>query len=338
LLLTAEFKITPAQGTEVDAPVKRKKPRHRQLGAATLGLLIAVGGLVAGRLGQLYPHFDVFAQFGMQFVMMATAFTVAAVIPRFKAMIGMALLVALMAGYSAWPHVVSKTLQPGPFQLAAGETPLRVAHFNTFKNNTDHQAIADEVLRLDADVVSLVEMSRVKKNAVLPLLQVKYPFIYDCAGVDFCDIAIVSKHTILDSDGQAHWVGPPYARVTLGGAMEGITVLAVHTTRFPHSRWQLRQVQALVKHLETYPGERIVMGDFNATPFSRVLATLQQGAKLERITTLPTWPAQIQMPQLAIDHIFVSEGLRVVGKQQIGDNVGSDHYPIVATLARKAAP
>jgi endonuclease/exonuclease/phosphatase (EEP) superfamily protein YafD len=36
---------------------------------------------------------------------------------------------------------------------------------------------------------------------------------------------------------------------------------------------------------------------------------------------------------LAIDHIFISDGFRVVGNQQIGRNAGSDHFPILATVA-----
>ena len=51
------------------------------------------------------------------------------------------------------------------------------------------------------------------------------------------------------------------------------------------------------------------MGDFNATPFSRILGVLQDSANLTRLTNLPSWPSQLGLPQIAIDHIFVSPGI-----------------------------
>jgi endonuclease/exonuclease/phosphatase (EEP) superfamily protein YafD len=314
---------------------KPAKPRHRQWSGVVLALLFGVGGLAVGRLGQLYPHFDVFSQFGLQFLAICVAFIFAVFIPRFKTLVGVVFTVGLLALYSAWPHIISSDLQTRNFTLAAGEQALRVAHFNTFKNNLDYDAIAQEVLRLDADVVSLIEMSDKKKQAVLPKLLANYPYQFDCTGFAHCSQAIVSKIPIKEAGGQGLWEGPPYVAAKLGGPFDGVTFFSVHTTRFPHSRAQLKQVRALTKLLENYPGQKIVAGDFNATLFSRVLSTLENGAALQRITDLPTWPAQWQMPQLAIDHIFISQGFRVVGNQQIGANVGSDHYPILTTVALK---
>jgi endonuclease/exonuclease/phosphatase (EEP) superfamily protein YafD len=325
----------PRVGAETGIP---KIPRHRQWGGVGFWLLVSIGGLIAGRLGHLYPRFDVFAQLAVQFIAMALAFTFAAFFPRYKALLGMAFTAALLAAYGAWPHFVSQPLQQAPYQMAAGEKLLRLAHFNTYKNNNDYDAIAAEVLRLNADVIDIVEMDPQKMRAVLPKLKTKYPYIYDCDAGRICDMAIASIYPITQSDGIGEWLGAPYIRVTLGGEMAGVTVVGVHTTRFPYSRYQLRQVRELAKILETNTGELLVMGDFNATPFSRVTTTLEQGANLTRLTELPTWPAWFQLPQLAIDHIFASKAFRVVGNEQIGESVGSDHFPILMTLALKRAP
>jgi endonuclease/exonuclease/phosphatase (EEP) superfamily protein YafD len=312
---------------------KPQKTRHRQWSGVVVGLLLGIGGLSAGRLGHLYPHFDVFSQFGLQFLAICAAFIFAIFFSRFKTLVGLVLTLALLVLYSAWPHIVSNELQGQTFKLAAGEQQLRIAHFNTYKNNQDFDAIAAEVLRLDADVVGLLEMSNQKKQAILPKLLAKYPHQSDCLKQHHCDQAIVSKIPITDTTAQAGWEGPPYVMVKLGGKFANVSVYSVHTTRFPHSRAQLKQIRALTKLLENVPGEKLVMGDFNSTVFSRVLSTLEQGAGLQRITDLPTWPAQLQMPQLAIDHMFISQGFRVVGNPQIGASAGSDHFPLLATLA-----
>jgi endonuclease/exonuclease/phosphatase (EEP) superfamily protein YafD len=312
---------------------KPAKPRHRQWSGAVVGLLFGMGGLVAGRLGHLYPHFDVFAQFGLQFLVVTLAFICSIFFSNYKALVGIVITVALLALYSAWPHIVSNDLQANNFKIAKGERALRIAHFNTYKNNADYGAIAEEILRLDADIVGLLEVSDMKKLNVLPKLLTKYPYQMDCKKVDSCDISIVSKIPFTETSSQTFWDGPPYAMIKLGGNFSGVSIFSVHTTRFPQSRAQLKQVTALAKLMANVANEKIVMGDFNSTIFSRVLSTLEKGAALQRITDMPTWPALIQMPQLAIDHIFISDGFRVVGNQQIGRNAGSDHFPILATVA-----
>jgi endonuclease/exonuclease/phosphatase (EEP) superfamily protein YafD len=290
--------------------------------------------LLAGRLGHLYAAFDVFAQFGAQFLMMFAGFAVATLVPRYKALVGMVLTLSMLLGFGVWPHLVSRG-SPQPVEaLLAGEKLLRVAHFNTFANNLDNDAVAREVLRLDADLVSLVEFER-QRRPVVSQLSARYPYHYVCHEVDWCNIAVFSRFPIAETWARAEWVGPPVVRVRLGGEMQGLTLFAVHTTRFPYSRAQLRQVEALVHEAETQDGILLFMGDFNATPFSRVTKAMAEGANVRRLTNLPTWPSHIGLPQLAIDHIFAGEGLRPVSRQVIGEASGSDHFPISMTLAFK---
>jgi len=315
-----------------------KVVKHKQWGGASAGLALGVLGLAAGRLGYLYPHFDVFSQFSAQCIALVVAFSFAVFVPKYKTLFGVVGTLLLLLMYSVWPHVVSTPLQTGPYALAPGEHALRVAHFNTFMRNKNAVAIADEVLRLDADVVSLVEVDPSKKLLLDSLLSQRYPYRYLCDTAMWCDLILVSKYPIQEAKGLALWKGPPFLAAKLGGEMTGVTMLSVHTTRFPHSRAQLKQVQALAGLLETVTDQLIVAGDFNATPFSRVLTTLQNGADLTRVTQLPTWPADYQLPFLAIDHVFVSKGIRVLAEEQIGNSVGSDHFPIVVTLGIKTTP
>ena len=309
-------------------PTRRK---HRQWGGAFLGLLFGMAGLTLGRLGQLYPAFDVFAQFSAQLIFVVFAFAFATFMPKYKALIGIVLFIMMCVAYGAWPIYFSGDVTKGPFPMAAGERAIRVAHFNTYIRNTDLAATAREIERLDADVVTLVEFDGSKRPVLQNLLR-SYPFQYICDDVPYCHLAIVSKHPILAVSAKGLWDGPAFINAKLGGAMQGLTVYGVHTTRFPRSRAQLRQIRAMVRHLEGQTGDMIVMGDFNATPFSRITTTLEQGAGLSRVTHMPTWPSTYGLPQLAIDHVFVSPNIRVLADQQVGNPSGSDHFPIVMTL------
>jgi len=324
------------EGPDKDAQEQqtKKKPRHGQWSSAILGVLFGLGGLLAGRLGHLYVDFDVFAQFGAQFSAITIGFALGCILPRFRAIAGFAIAAALIAGYSAWPHYVSRDLTKGAFSPEPGEQVVRVAHFNTFAANLDNDAVAAEILRLDADVMTLIEFEA-ERIPVLAKIAQRYPYTYACQDVPHCNLAIVSKVPLETTSGKGVWVGPPLIKATLGGALKGLTVYGVHTIRFPHSRAQLKQYQNLVHELAGESGNLLVMGDFNATPFSRLPSLVEQGTGLRRVTNLPSWSANFGLPQLAIDHIFIGSSLRVLAKEQIGNAAGSDHYPIVMTLAFK---
>jgi len=176
------------------------------------------------------------------------------------------------------------------------------------------------------------------KRPILGQLKARYPYQFHCYGVDYCNFAILSKLPFTDAESRGTWAGPPYIRVRLGPEAGGLTVFGVHTIRFPHSLAQFRQVNEIAKVIERTSGPRLVMGDFNATPFSRILGTLQDSANLKRLTNLPTWPSHAGLPQIAIDHVFVSPGIRPLEAEQIGEPAGSDHYPVTVRIAVPAAP
>ncbi len=309
----------------------KKKKRNVEWGGALIGLILGVAGLLAGRLGQIWFGFDVFAQFTLQFLFVAAAFSIAAFLPRRKAFTGLVLSVLAIVVYGLWAQSSVGPVTAGPWQLNPGERAVRVAHFNLFFRNDDLDALENEILRLDADIISLVEFTE-DKRPLLDRLKSRYPHQAECSTVWECHLAIFSKFPLTSVEAKSRWVGPPFISAQVGGPLQGLTVYGVHTTRFPHSRAQLAQVTALVQSMESISGKLLVMGDFNATPYSRVTATLAEGLGLDRLTSLPTWPSTVELPQLAIDHIFASKGTRVLAAQQIGYASGSDHYPIVMTL------
>jgi endonuclease/exonuclease/phosphatase (EEP) superfamily protein YafD len=288
------------------------------------------------RAGLLWPAFDIFAQATLQWLALAAAFAIGLVVPRYKVLAACILFVLALAAISAWPYYQSAH----PRTLATvgdGEKPLRLASFNTWLLNDDAAAIEQEIRRLNADVVSVLEFGATE-TTVLDRLRDLYPYQATCGTVEHCHFAILSRLPLSNQRQEMLWDGPPYMQVTLPADYGSVALFAVHTTRFPHSRAQLHQVTALAAMLNALPGRKIVMGDFNASPFSRVTQTVAGNADLVRLTTLPSWPARYGLPQLAIDHIFVSRDIRQIESQAIGNVAGSDHFPITLRVAVPAAP
>ncbi len=315
---------------EAEVAARKKKSPKGYLGCV-LGLSLGLAGLAAARLGHLWVAFDIFSQFTPQFTFLVVAFIIGLFMPRGKVLTAIVLLVGMVASYSMWPHYVSAH----PRILGTvkdGERELRVASFNTWLLNDKIDEVGAEIARIDADVIVLVELGP-NKRVLFDQLNSRYPYQAKCSDPTHCNFAILSKFPLTKIGDRMIWEGPPYIRASLGPEFGNLSVYGVHTTRFPHSRAQLEQVRALAVELQAVTGHYLVLGDFNSTPYSRVTQTLASQANLQRFTNLPTWPARTGFPQVSIDHIFASSGIRQLESESIGDGAGSDHFPIFMKLA-----
>lgn len=303
--------------------------RHRDWSGATIGFGLGLFGLFLGRLGVLWVRFDVFSQFSVQFALLAAACALGVFAPRYKSLCSGILLVAFVALYGLWPSFATG----GPESaLLAGEKRLRVAQFNVHGDHVDNSAVADIIRQLDPDIATLVEFVP-NNRAALDALKSQWPYQVTCWDKPECDEAIISKHPFAQTSSRGLWTGPAYVTATLGPEYNGLYVIGTHTARFPFARAQMVQVAALARFLESVHGPLLVMGDFNATPFSRVTQSFAVTLGLTRQTNLPSWPADRGLPQLSIDHIFTSVGIRALDRERAGPAAGSDHLPIAITLA-----
>lgn len=328
--MTDEKELGAAPAPTAETSQKKRRRRHGYLGCL-LAITSAMLGLVAGRLGQLWIGFDVFSQFTLQFLIIILAFTIGLFLPRGKILVGLTLFIAMIIGLGIWPYYASQHVKVLGTPTE-NERPLVVASFNALFVNKDFAALKNEIARIDADVIVLIEFEP-GNVPIYDQLKNQFPYQFTCPPKVHCDLGIFSKFPLSNTEVELSWAGPDYIRASLGPDFGGLTIFGTHTTRFPHPRAQFTQVKALAKLLETVVGPLIVMGDFNATPFSRVTQTLATAANMTRLTSLPSWPAQLGLPQVAIDHIFVSPGIRPLTSQSIGNNAGSDHFPVFMKLA-----
>ncbi len=313
--------------TELQAAASKRK-RHRERSGAVAFLMLGLLGLVAGKLGLLWPRFDIFAQFTIQFAIFFSAGVIGLYSPRLKGVVAGLVALLLLVAYGLWP---SFNLQTAESSLASGEKRLKVAQFNLGGERSDPQVIVSSLNAINADVVTLVETGTNGEN-ILANLKADYPFQVNCFEVFGCDIAVVSKFPF--SGRKMIYAGHavPLLKVNLGVSYGGVSVVAVHTTRFPHITEQFVQFHAIAQALEIDSGPLLLMGDFNATPQSRVLKGLADRLGLSIVTSLPSWPATYALPQLAIDHILISSSLRSLSSEAAGQSAGSDHLPISVVL------
>lgn len=295
------------------------------------GLLAGLASLAAGRLAATWIVLDVFNHFIPQIAVLIVACLLGLVMARARITAVVGVLLIGLIGIGLWPHYASRNDSP-LIATAAGERIIRVMTFNTRFENPDWRAVADEVVRHNPDIVVLLEIGR-SKLPLLEALEAVYPHHADCLNVDYCQTVILSKFAFLSTETRGEWLGPRMVRVTFGPELGKLTVLGTHTTRPPFAARQFEQMEALGDELASFGGPQIVLGDFNATPSSRMLRTLLARSGFELASGLTTWPATLGLPQIAIDHILLSPGLRIAGQARIGSPAGSDHYPVIAEIA-----
>jgi endonuclease/exonuclease/phosphatase (EEP) superfamily protein YafD len=79
----------------------------------------------------------------------------------------------------------------------------------------------------------------------------------------------------------------------------------------------------------------VVVGDFNSTrytpPFARMLRDGRLGDCAAGRGLHGTWPTRFPPGYIPIDHCLHTEGVWV-DRFEVGPFVGSDHYPLLATL------
>ena len=317
-------------GRQPDCRAERRSRRSKTL--CLLGLIGAALGLSTSWLSLQNLLFDALSHFTLHYVIAAFAFLVGYFMPRTRLLTAAVIILAGIAGIAWWPQKVSQDPAPAA-ELVKGEQKLRLMTYNTWLSNKDWRAVRDEIRRHDPDIVTLLEFGKEKARAFQDLKK-DYPYSVHCIQKAYCHMAIISKHPLYDVETRDIWKGPAFIRARLGKKFGRIYVYGLHSTRPPHVRSQIKQLQAMARRLHGVKGSKIVMGDFNSTPFARLLKQFGDHNDLIRITYLPTWPARWgPFPQLSIDHIFLSPGMRKLNDAWIGRPSGSDHYPMVVDVA-----
>ena len=272
------------------------------------------------------------SHFRIHFLFVAFAAGVCLILPRrIGWLVALAIVVASLAGIGGWARLHISPGHDGP----PPRGDIRVMSFNTWARNRDLEAMQGVIARNRPDIVGLVEYLPPKHEQLPARLKSLLPHAADCVDKPHCYMGLLSRWPIVESRGRSLWEGPPYLYAKLRAPGGDIHVFVVHTLRFPWARAQLKQIHAMARLIARYreKGPVIIMGDFNATPFSRIIRDFEKATELKRLSWLPTWPSWFfGLPQLAIDHVFISRHFRKVRGPLLGESAGSDHFPVLLEL------
>jgi endonuclease/exonuclease/phosphatase (EEP) superfamily protein YafD len=300
--------------------------------------LAAAAALIASLmpLGARYGWaFDLAANFRVQYVVVDALLAVACVLQR-KRISSLAL--AACAVLSAWPVLPYVALPIDAVASApVSQQTVKILSANVFFHNRSAKRLLEMVKEESPDVVLLVEYTAAWA-AQVDELRAAYPHYLEGPQRSPFGIALFSR---LPFDA--------IKRIPVGYA-EGIqavvrtpsgpfTLVGVHL-RSPTSPTEAAvrnaQLAELATRVSRFTGPFAVVGDFNVTPYSPYFVDWLARTGLtdtRRGRTLsPSWPVQLPILGIPIDHCVVSRDVVIVRHRGLGA-FGSDHYPILAELA-----
>jgi endonuclease/exonuclease/phosphatase (EEP) superfamily protein YafD len=307
--------------------------------AAALGVM---GGLLAllAQGGRFDPRLDALTHFAPFYLAAALLGLVAAPLGFRGRALRWILGVELVACLAGFALIAPEYLRDGgPTAPANAPGQLKIVEFNAWgKGNREADAAAAWILGQAPDVVVLEEGGRVRD-----LLR-GAGYHLSCGG---CAAAILSKTAPVGSTfRRSYKIRVLASFATFSDARGTYTVVGVHRSWPTRVRELGVETAYLQNVIRPFPRDSlIVAGDFNSTPWS--FARRREDAALgltRRTRAVFTWPAErvshnhlpALAPVLPIDHVYAGSGWRTVSVRR-GPKLGSDHYPVVVTLARSPA-
>lgn len=304
--------------------------------AAVVVLRVVVGLLGAATLLAFFSRFSWFFEIEtfmrLQYAVLLGACAVLALLLRSFRLAAAALVLALGNLPALVPTWIADAQPP-----RLGSATLRLVAANVEHSNRDYAALARLVRRERPDVLGVTELTAGWLAAIrreLPgyraLAVHPQPDAYGI-GV-FARVPASARIERFPADGPASIV----VDLTIGGRPVTLVVTHPHTPFGPHAGGlHRRQFAALGGALPRFGARFAICGDLNTPPWSWPFRRLEghglrdahDGHPLEG--TWPSWFAPLRVP---IDNCLVSRGVAIVASH-VGAAIGSDHLPLVITLA-----
>ena len=245
------------------------------------------------------------------------------------------LVLGLVAVVSSGSLILPEFTRPqAPAAQAGAPREVKIIQFNVLYSNEHIDLIATWLMSQHPDIVVIEEGGRELREAIVARAG------WQISGGGG-DLMIFSGRPRLGDDSNSRGALLPWVTATFPSASGPYDVVGVHLgwPIGPIQRSQWMELAALIGRL---PQDRTILaGDFNATPWG---FTMRRGERelglIRRDRALASFPAiwkadgPVRSPIaiLPIDHVYAGPGWATV-KVERGPELGSDHYPVIVTLA-----
>lgn len=307
------------------------------------GMAATALALLAGELGRLHWRLELASHFLLQYALALAAAAAWLLLRRRWLWLGAAILLLLMPGWRLAPYL---PIGADGTASAAAVHRIRVMTINVHASSTAYDRVRAEIERLDPDVIFLPENTDRWAAGLAPLRE-RYPFVVDGQSPSVFSLFLFSRLPL--SEAAIITLPDPggfpaiTARVCTGETAGGDACLRLVGVHPPPPMAPdiaaarddaLRALPTLIAGPDA--ARTVLLGDFNCTPWSPLFRDLLAATGLRDsargFSPVPTWASRRLPFGIKIDHILVGDAI-AVSDYMVGDDVGSDHYPVVADLS-----
>ena len=299
--------------------------------AAFATILVAI---LASRYLHNFWYFSPFQSAQTHFGLLAAAIGLASfALHRSKPVL---LLVVLALALAIWPAVrIQRLADMASVEEAAGKPRLRLMSFNILGDNYENGArIRDEILKSEADVAVVLEAPSIE--AKLDALSQRYPYRIGCGALtQGCDLMVLSRLPLKNQriDALSELRSERYIEASVEVQGRKVNVVAAHLSKAWFDDYHGYELWQLMQNLKQLEGPLVLAGDFNTSSMAADMGWFLRQSGMRRAPMEPaTWPVEFGTFGIAIDHIFARAPMRLARLERLPDNLGSNHYGLIADL------
>jgi endonuclease/exonuclease/phosphatase (EEP) superfamily protein YafD len=219
-------------------------------------------------------------------------------------------------------------------------TVVSLISLNVYTANRDKAAVIAYLRDRQPDLIVVMEIDDRWEKALVEGLKDLYPHRFIQPRLDNFGIGLLSRWPLTEPRFvKLAGTQLPNIVTTIDRDAHSFQLIATHP--LPpigalYTNERNAQLHELAKLIEASELPCLVAGDFNATPWSSAfrdfvaISHLRDSALGRGIQE--SWNAKSPLIRIAIDQIFVPRDA-VVLRRVVGPNVGSDHFPVEATIS-----
>jgi len=227
----------------------------------------------------------------------------------------------------------------GDASAASVDSHFTVVSANVHLATRDPQALFAWLADAPADAVVVVEVSPDYAQALSRWPD--YPFRVIEPALDPFGIAVLSRHPLANAQVLHDTRGLASIDVAIDTPQGCVALRALHPMPpiSPEDKAiRDRELAAAVSDLSLSVRPALIVGDFNATPWSSAFAPFARQGWRRATSLAPTWPAWGRgLVGIPIDQVLANAAWQRVDSTR-GPDLGSDHFPVRVTLARAPSP
>ncbi|WP_157594928.1 endonuclease/exonuclease/phosphatase family protein [Psychroflexus tropicus] len=275
-----------------------------------------------------YWLLEVFSNFKLQYAVISIVLLICSLLVFQKKSLALIILSMslLWNAYYILPYYLTNTTKVDI------KKELKLSSVNLWSGNNETDLVKKYILEEDPDVLILMELTP-GWEAQLNTMIIAYEYKELVARTDNFGIAVLSKFPMKSSVEYFAESTKPSIVADLKIENEKLTLVASHPVPpLGQAAFESRnqQLLSIIKNRDRFSKHLVIAGDFNTSSFSNHFRKLTSGdLKDSRIGfgLLPTWPEDSPILQTTLDHMLVSDSLKVI-ERSTESSIGSDHLPI----------